>query len=189
MKPTDASVPVKGWALLAAISAVVGAGVTKATVFSAQPGSHVLGEKQIAATTSSNGNGNGGVGNGNGNGNQPTISIVAATPTTVRPGVSSPVDVTIKNNNNFAISVTQISVVAPFSLSPAVSGCSAADFTAVAYSGAPIPVGKNATVQLSKTTVASTAWPQIVMTNTSANQDRCQGATYTLSLTATAVKA
>jgi hypothetical protein len=149
---------------------------------------HVIESASSAPTTGGNNNGNQGNGNGNG-GDGTTFVLTAAVPAGIRPGVSVPVDITIKNPYSFNINITKIEVTSAFALTPPVVGCSATDnFSTSNYSGSPIPIAKGGTVQLSKTTIPSNAWPQIRMALLVGNQDRCQGAHFSLSYTATAVQ-
>ena len=128
--------------------------------------------------------------NGNGNGNGTTLVLVGIVPSGLRPGVSAPVDIKIANPYSHAISVTRIEVVSPFALTPPVAACSGAgNFATTNYSGLPFTVPRNANFQLSRSTISSPLWPQIAMAASTTNQDRCQGAKFSLSYRATVEQA
>lgn len=149
---------------------------------------HAIETATSAPATGGNNNGNQGNGKGNG-GDGTTFVLTAVVPAGLRPGLSAPVDITIKNPYSFNINITKIAVSSAFALTPAVVGCSAdANFSTTNYTGSPIPIGKGGTVQLSKSTIPTAAWPQVRMAPLVGNQDRCQGAHFSLSYTATAVQ-
>jgi hypothetical protein len=106
-------------------------------------------------------------------------------PGSLSPGTSAGLDLQITNPNNKALSLTNISVaVAGVTRSAdAVSRnlpCTPADFRVTQYVG-PYPVAvPTGSSSLSGLRIASSAWPQVAMLDTSVNQDGCKGATLQL---------
>jgi hypothetical protein len=106
-------------------------------------------------------------------------------PGSLSPGTSASLDLQITNPNNKALSLTNISVaVAGVTRSAdAVSRnlpCTPADFRVSQYVG-PYPVAvPTGSSSLSGLRIASSAWPQVAMLDTSVNQDGCKGATLQL---------
>jgi uncharacterized membrane protein len=106
-------------------------------------------------------------------------------PGSLSPGSLAGLDLQINNPNNKALSLTNMSVaVAGVTRSAdAVSRnlpCTSADFRVTQYSGPyplPVPTGNSS---LSGLRIAPSAWPQVAMLDTSANQDGCKGATLQL---------
>ena len=110
--------------------------------------------------------------------------------TGLAPGSAVPLDLILTNPNNQAISVTNLNVTVAVATKPnatTAKPCTAADFavTQMAAGSYPVPVPANSTRTLSQS-LASSAWPQARMLDTSANQDGCKGATLTLTYTGTA---
>ncbi|WP_307609024.1 hypothetical protein [Pseudarthrobacter sp. W1I19] len=102
-------------------------------------------------------------------------------PDTLSPGTSAGLDLQINNPNNKALSLANISVaVAGVTRSAnALSRnlpCTPADFRVTQYSG-PYPVtAPTGSSSLSGLRIPPSAWPQVAMLDTSANQDGCKGA-------------
>lgn len=156
--------------------------VVSASVFS-------VNDDNTNGNTNGNGNGNTDT-NLNGKGNGKTLVLVGVVPPGLRPGVSAPVDIRIANPYSFAIRVTKIEVVSPFALTPPVAGCSGTgNFATTNYTGLPFTIPKNTDFQLSRSTISSPLWPQIAMAASTTNQDRCQGAKFSLSYRATVERA
>lgn len=107
-------------------------------------------------------------------------------PGNLSPGASAGLDLRVHNPNNKSLSLTNVSVAAagvtrtPDALAKNLP-CSPADFAVTQYSGPyPLQVPAGANPSLTDLGVASHAWPQVAMLDTSANQDGCKGATLQL---------
>lgn len=106
-------------------------------------------------------------------------------PGSLSPGSSAALDLQVNNPNKKGLSLTNISVavLGVTRSADAVNRslpCSAADFTVTQYSGPyplAVPVG---TSSLSGLGIEPSAWPQVGMLDTAANQDGCKGATLQL---------
>ncbi|MDQ0673974.1 hypothetical protein QFZ36_001535 [Pseudarthrobacter siccitolerans] len=109
-------------------------------------------------------------------------------PGSLSPGSSAGLDLQIQNPNNKSLSLTNISVaVAGVTRSADAAArnlsCTAADFRVAQYSGPyplTVPTSTTGPSSLSGLGIAITAWPQVTMLDTSANQDGCKGATLQL---------
>jgi len=107
-------------------------------------------------------------------------------PGSLTPGRSVPLDLTVTNPNHqpLAISNLTVSVQAVTRTPAAVAAgrpCLLTDFAVVQYAGGyPISVPATASSTLSQLGVPANALPQVVMRDTSSNQDGCKGATLSL---------
>lgn len=103
-------------------------------------------------------------------------------PGSLSPGSSAGLDLQINNPNNKMLSLANISVaVAGVTRSEDAAArnlpCTAADFAVTQYSGPyPLAVPAGSSSSLSGLRIPPTAWPQVAMLDTAANQDGCKGA-------------
>jgi len=102
------------------------------------------------------------------------------------PGRSLPLDLTLANPNKKSLSVTNLTVTVQsitrtqYAVSHSLP-CTSADYAVTQYSGPyPLTVPGSGSASLSSLGVASSAWPQIKMLDTTTNQDGCKSATLTL---------
>lgn len=102
------------------------------------------------------------------------------------PGVSLPLDLALTNPNKKQISITNLTVtIAGVVRTPAAIAanrpCTVADYAVAQYTGGyPLTVAGSATASLSQLSVPPSARPQILMRDTTSNQDGCKGATVNL---------
>jgi hypothetical protein len=102
------------------------------------------------------------------------------------PGISRPLDLTLTNPNKKPISVTNLTVTVqsvtrtPYATTHNLP-CGPADYKVTQYGGTyPLTVPGAGSTSLSGLGISQSAWPQVAMLNTSANQDGCKSATITL---------
>jgi hypothetical protein len=131
-----------------------------------RPATAVLGT-QLAATNSSNNN-------GNGNGNDPKSFTIGGSVSGLFPGAAKNLPVLITNQNNQDIKVTGIQINVTGSDK---SGCNAGNLSTSNYTGPAFIVLKNS---------SRTIWLPVSMIHNASNT--CQGATFTLQYSGTAVK-
>ncbi len=100
------------------------------------------------------------------------------------PGVSLPLDLTLTNENNQTVSISNLTVTVQIVTAPAATvthQCSPADYAVTQYNGPyPLAVPANGHASLSSLGVVSGTFPQVKMIDTATNQDGCKGATLTL---------
>lgn len=143
----------------------------------------------VAGTTSSAGNGQGGGNNGNGVGNGPggaqpppkALTVQHSMLGTVRLGAPATMRVTVTNPNNQAVDLKTVTanVTNVDSAAGTTPACTPSNFSISSYNG---------TRRIAKN--GSTSVDLLVsMVENGANQDRCKGATYRFSFTATANQA
>ena len=107
-------------------------------------------------------------------------------PSSLTPGRSVPLDLTLANPNHQPLAISNLTVsVQTVTRTPdaAAAGrpCPLTDFAVVQYSGGyPLTVPATASSTLSQLGVPAGALPQVVMRDTSSNQDGCKGATLSL---------
>jgi uncharacterized membrane protein len=105
---------------------------------------------------------------------------------TLYPGKTSDVDLTLTNPNNFVIRVTALNVSVEEQTTNA--GCSGTqNFTTSALAGT-VDISGNTTATLSQLGVAPANRPKITFVNTPSNQDACKNVTVTMQFGGTAVK-
>lgn len=171
-----------GAAALLASTAVTGVLVAQS---SAAPGP----TGNLSGSTSSAGNGKGGGNNGNGVGNggggaQPPAKALTVAHTTlgaVGLGSSATLRVTVTNPNNQAVDLTSVvaTVTGVVSTAGTTPVCTTGDFAISSYSGSR-RIGKHGNTDVDLT---------VSMVENGENQDRCKGAAYGFSFTATANQA
>lgn len=171
-----------GGAVLVASTAVTGVLVAQSSAAPTTGGT-------VAGTTSSASNGQGGGNNGNGvgngaNGAQPPAKALAVQHTmlgTVRLGRPAAMRVTITNPNNQAVDLKSVTATVTNVVSAAGStpACTSSNFSISSYNGSR-RIAKNGSTSVDLT---------VSMVENGANQDRCKGATYRFSFTATANQA
>jgi hypothetical protein len=135
--------------------------------------------------------GGGGIGGGTGSGggsiNQPSpaYTIAGSLPQQLHPGDEYPLDLTLTNLGNAAMTVVGLHVAISHVTAPNATPsrpCTVNDFAATQVAnGFSVALGSFESTSLSARGVPSSQWPQISMLNTAANQDGCKGATLTLS--------
>lgn len=174
-----------GGAVLVASTAVTGILVAQSSA--APAGGTVAGTTSSAGKGQGNGPGGGNNGNGAGNGSggaQPPPKALSVQHTmlgTVRLGTPATMRVTVTNPNNQAVDLKTVTanvtnVVSAAGTTPA---CTPSNFSISSYNG---------TRRIAKN--GSTSVDLLVsMAENGANQDRCKGATYSFSFTATADQA
>jgi hypothetical protein len=102
------------------------------------------------------------------------------------PGASLPLNLALNNPNKKQISITNLTVtiqgvVRTQAAIAANKPCSAADYAVLQYTGGyPLTVAGSSTATLSQLSIAASAFPHVVMRDTSSNQDGCKGATVNL---------
>jgi hypothetical protein len=102
------------------------------------------------------------------------------------PGISRPLNLTLTNPNNKALSITNLTVTVQSVTRTAYAiahsqPCTTADYAVVQYGGSyPLTVPANSSTSLSSLGVSTSARPKVSMLNTTLNQDGCKGATLTL---------
>jgi hypothetical protein len=106
---------------------------------------------------------------------------------TLRPGLSSPINLDVENSHSYAIDIVSIKMSAP--LTTNMVGCPASWFTTAEYTGPArlrLRAGQHAT-SLSQLGVPSGQWPQVALRAAAPNA--CQTVGFSISYTATATKA
>jgi hypothetical protein len=174
------------WWLYAAVAvAVATTGVVIAISGHGKPAAKVLGEKvtgsgssSTSGTAANKGNGQNN-GNGNGNASPGHAFTISGAVDGLFPGATSKLFVTVTNPNNQAMTVTDLSATLQ-SVSDA-PGCDAstADLTIGKYTGEDFDVAKNSSA-------SSSGYIPLSLPHTVANA--CQGATYNLQYSGTAVQ-
>ena len=102
------------------------------------------------------------------------------------PGASLPLNLALNNPNKKQISISNLTVTIQSVLrTPAAIAadkpCSTADYAVLQYTGGyPLTVAGSSTATLSQLNIAASAFPHILMRDTSTNQDGCKGATVNL---------
>ena len=102
------------------------------------------------------------------------------------PGLSRPLNLTVTNPNNKALSVTNLTVTIQnvTRTSTAVANnlpCGTTDYAVTQYSGPyPLTIPANGSASLSDLGVPSSAWPKVTLIDRPVNQDGCKGATLAL---------
>ena len=104
----------------------------------------------------------------------------------LRPGVSVPLNVTLRNPHESGLRVAQLDVsidglAAP--MADAAHPCTAADFAVAAFSGDEVELPASSTRSLSSLGIPESEWPQVLMADRAANQDGCRNAVLTLRFT------
>jgi hypothetical protein len=143
----------------------------------------VLGDTIVR--TASGGNGNGNSGNGNGNSsttdNGPHSFRVAGSFSGLYPGANGTLNVTVSNDENFAVVVETVSATVA-SVDPAHAAC-------------PLTISSRPTVKITTLTSAfqiaknGSAQKQLAITMDGSAPDACSGATFTLQYGGSASKA
>jgi uncharacterized membrane protein len=114
------------------------------------------------------------------------LGISGYASSTLYPGTTSDIDLTLTNPNNFTIRVTTLGVSVEEQTTNA--GCSGTqNFTTSALVGT-VDVPANTTAKLSQLGVPQARLPKVTFVNKPVNQDACKNATVTLQYTGTAVK-
>ena len=104
----------------------------------------------------------------------------------LRPGVSVPVDVTLRNPHGSGLLVDELAVTIDGLAAPmadAAHPCTAADFAVAAFSGDEVELPASSTRSLSSLGIPPRDWPQVLMADRPANQDGCRNAVLTLTFT------
>ena len=102
------------------------------------------------------------------------------------PGASLPLNLALTNPNKKQISISNLtvtiqSVVRTQAAIAANKPCTLADYAVLQYTGGyPLTVAGSSTATLSQLNIAASAFPHVVMRDTSSNQDGCKGATVNL---------
>lgn len=133
----------------------------------------MVGSNAAATSSSTNGTGPG------------TFALTGVSTQTLRPGLSSPVKLSLANTYNYDLLVSGITVSK--SLTTGDRDCPPQYFTTVPYSGpASLTVPSGRTLSLSDLKVPSANWPQVTMIPGAPNA--CQGVGFSLGYSATAAK-
>jgi hypothetical protein len=111
--------------------------------------------------------------------------IISGTTTPpIKPGVSTPLDLSLTNTGGVAILVSSLTVTLSEVTAPNADPrhpCSAADFTVhQAADGLRLSLSAGESARLSTLQLPLASWPRVQMMNLSANQDGCKQATLTL---------
>jgi len=104
----------------------------------------------------------------------------------LRPGVSVPVDLTLRNPHDSGLLVAQLAVTIDGLAAPmadAAHPCTAADFAVAPFSGDEVELPASSTRSLSSLGIPASEWPQVLMADRAANQDGCRNAVLTLRFT------
>jgi hypothetical protein len=106
----------------------------------------------------------------------------------ISPGVRVPLNLTITNPHDYALSVSRLRVTIGVVRAPRQTNsrpCGMADFTVIqSAAGHDMRVEGRSAGTLRSLAVPRAAWPAVGMLNRPVNQDGCQGATLTLHYTA-----
>lgn len=117
-----------------------------------------------------------------------TFSIEGNTTRQLSPGVRAPLDLTLTNPHDVAISVTDLRVTVTAINAPNADighPCGLGDFAVDQASRShPITLVPRAASTLRLLGLPRRAWPRLAMLNRQVNQDGCQGATLTLAYAA-----
>jgi hypothetical protein len=113
------------------------------------------------------------------------FSITAPAVVVGGPGASQPLNLSLSNPNNQALSITNVTIAVQSvsKAAGAVGPCTPADFSVTQLSGGsyPLAVPAGQTRALSTLVPNSAQWPRLAMLNSSQNQDGCKGASIALS--------
>lgn len=139
--------------------------------------------RQAAAVApAGNGTANSSTNNGVGPG---SFTLTGVSTQTLRPGVSSPVSLTMVNTYNWDLVISGITLSKP--LTTTRTDCGPQNFTTTPYSGpATLTVPSGHTSTLTDLHVPSANWPQVTMVPGAPNA--CQGVGFSLGYAATATK-
>jgi hypothetical protein len=114
------------------------------------------------------------------------LGISGNASSTLYPGKTSDIDLTLTNANNFTIRVTALAVSVEEQTTNV--GCSGTqNFTTNALVGT-VDVPADTTATLSQLGVVEARRPKITFLNTASNQDACKNVTVTMQYSGTAVK-
>lgn len=121
------------------------------------------------------------------------VEIAGSATRAMSPGRGAPLNLQLTNRTAFAMSVRDLLVTVQQVTAPR-SGtrrpCTTDDFTVTQVDpGLEITLAANGSTSLRDHHIATTAWPQVSMVDTAANQDGCRTATLTLRYTASGTKA
>ncbi|WP_309617451.1 hypothetical protein [Salinibacterium sp.] len=116
-----------------------------------------------------------------------SFSISGSLDAPLRPGLSSSLDLELKNPYGQRLRIRDLAVAVESVKAPnetAALPCTAGDFATTPATGTIALPARSATT-LSALGLDEASWPQVAMLNTSTNQDGCKDATLILSYTAT----
>ncbi|WP_156870067.1 hypothetical protein [Sporichthya polymorpha] len=107
------------------------------------------------------------------------LTLTGLPATTLRPGITAPIDVELTNNNATDLAVEALGVDLAIAAAPNATGrlvCTVADFDVTPYTGPTLTLPAGTTRTLSELGIPAAQWPRVRMLNTPVNQDGCKNA-------------